>query len=231
MSKKISKAPMFLLACFRDNVGSNTAFHGVDGRGYVTDINKAHRYTFEEAQKAWGFARSFDQPISLCEIEKHLVTKVDCQKLPIESVKGNPGERYYGYIKGKWDGNDVYWLTSENVRRAGLSVNYAKAWAENECDFNSDNIVYLPVSLVEKHKRDTFNYCHFNARKMVQNYGLRVPERIKQQRRRAYQRKRLTGKFRMNCPACGKINWQYDPHAFGKCLDESCEGNAPTILW
>ena len=230
MSEQNNDKGLFLLACFRDNVGSNTAFHGIDGRGYVTDIHKAHRYTFEEAQKAWGFARSFDQPISLREIEKHLVTKVDCQKLPVNSVKGEVGERYYGYVKGRWDGNDVYWLTSVEDSRGSLSVKDAKAWEESECDFNA-NIVYLPVSLVEKHTRDTFAFKHFNARKMVQGYGLRVPENIKKSRRRAYQQKRLTGKSRMNCPSCGKINWQYDPHTFDKCYDVNCEANDPTISW
>lgn len=39
----------FYFACLRDNVGSNVAFHGHNGSGYPTDLDKAETYTLEQA--------------------------------------------------------------------------------------------------------------------------------------------------------------------------------------
>lgn len=36
---------LFYMACLRDTVANNMAFHCVDGAGYTTDKNKVHVYT------------------------------------------------------------------------------------------------------------------------------------------------------------------------------------------
>lgn len=64
----------FYLACFRDNVGSNVGWHCIDGKGYSTDVSKAHTYTREQAPARPGFSRS--EPMDLAyRLSSHLRLK------------------------------------------------------------------------------------------------------------------------------------------------------------
>lgn len=164
----------FYLACFRDNVGSNVAFHAVDGRGYTTDISKAHVYNKEQAQHAWENAREYDQPISADHVDKMAVYKVDCQYIPSET-KITDEEYYATYAKKMWDGNDVYFQSVD-----GLTTNFSKALKITKHDallFFADKIL-IPYSIAENVKRKTFQFSNLNKRKMVQGAGLVTPERI-----------------------------------------------------
>lgn len=50
----------FYMMCSRETVGNNASFHCHNGNGYSSDIDRAHVYTLEEAQKAGWFS-----PVSL----------------------------------------------------------------------------------------------------------------------------------------------------------------------
>lgn len=76
----------FYLACLRDNVGDNVAFHATGHNGYVTDVSRAQVYTREEAQSAWDGGRYFDQPISTDHVDKKTVCKIDTQHIPFDGV-------------------------------------------------------------------------------------------------------------------------------------------------
>ncbi|EFT5660644.1 hypothetical protein NL985_005165, partial [Escherichia coli] len=52
----------FYMMCSRETVGNNASFHCHNGNGYSSDIDLAHVYTLEEAQKAWNCGRDIDQP-------------------------------------------------------------------------------------------------------------------------------------------------------------------------
>ncbi len=41
----------FYMMCLRETVGNNASFHCHNGNGYSSDIDRAHVYTLEEAQK------------------------------------------------------------------------------------------------------------------------------------------------------------------------------------
>lgn len=53
----------FYMMCLRETVGNNASFHCHNGNGYSSDIDSAHVYTLEEAQKAWNCGRDIDQPV------------------------------------------------------------------------------------------------------------------------------------------------------------------------
>lgn len=53
----------FYMMCLRETVGNNASFHCHNGNGYSSDIDRAHVYTQEEAQKAWNCGRDIDQPV------------------------------------------------------------------------------------------------------------------------------------------------------------------------
>lgn len=213
----------FYLACFRDNVGENVGFHAIDGKGYVTDVDKAHLYTLEEAQRAWENGREYDQPISAEAVHQHLVRKADCQYLPVAGDKVEKSDRYLMFVNNKWNGNDVYWLRDNNDTIGTLDVTQAHVFTHDELSHHSFSFKAVPVpyNVVMGVARNTFSYRLFNARKMVQAMGLRVPERTKKHRRR--ESRPSSGKSRMNCPGCGKIHWQYNPHDFEGCRDVECE--------
>ena len=206
----------FYLACFRDNVGSNVSFHAKNGKGYVTDIDKAHIYTKEQAQKAWNSGREFDQPISSDHVDKLSVWKVDCQYI---KERNSEGKIFVAHKQGQWDGNDVYWYSESGHT---TDFNKAKKLTEQEAGILSGTSGYIISSHsdIDLIKRRTFDFNKFNRRKMVQGVGLVTPEHIKRHRRR-----KSSGKTRFNCPSCGKINWQYNPYDFEGCSDIFCDNN------
>ena len=204
----------FYMLCTRDTVGSNAAFHCKDGCGYSTDIDKAHVYTREEAQSAWESGRSIDQPISAFWVNGLADFHVDSQVIPHESVIQEGCDNYVGYLKGTWDGNDVYWLTQ--AYRPVTDFSLAQRFSTP--DLTMGNIVWLPFEIADAKKRRTFRLSNFSARTMVQGPGLRIPDWLKRQRRR----KGSSGKTRWNCPCCGKISWQHNPYDYDGCLDWKC---------
>lgn len=47
----------FYMLCTRETVGSNASFHCHNGNGYSSNIDRAHVYTLEEAQRSWELGR------------------------------------------------------------------------------------------------------------------------------------------------------------------------------
>lgn len=201
----------FYLACLRDNVGSNVSFHCVDGRGYHTDIGRAEVYTKEEAQQAWDRGRDFDLPLSADQVDALAVYHVDCQLLPNETTIEPGCTEYVGFVKGRWDGNDVYWLT-----RTTAKTDFSQA-VSFEAPEQDPDVVYLPRHMAEKVKRRTIQIQNVNRRKMVTAAGLVIPDHIKKAKRRSH-----SGLNRMNCPECGRISWQMNPYDFDGCSNLCC---------
>jgi len=206
----------FYLACLRDTVGTNIAFHGENGTGYPTDVSKARTYTLEQAQRAYEGGRSFDVPMSADHVDAQLIWKVDCQYIPTETAKVEGCEKYVAFRRGNWNGNDVYWYT-EGER--SLDFTQATTFSPDDVDANEDDyIVYLPFDAADKVKRQTFDMKNFNRRTMVQGAGIRIPASEKLRKRR-----KANPKTQFNCEGCGKIHWQHNPHDFEGCNDVYCQ--------
>ncbi len=191
------------------------AFHCYQGCGYATDISKAHIYTLEEAQKSWDLGRDIDLPVSADAIDVAAVWHVDHQLIPGKNNIETDCTGYVAFIKDKWNGNDVYWL-SELMP----TDDFSKAKVFPEQDVTESSLVWLPFVTADAVKRRTFNIDQLNRRTMIQAAGLRVPNWLKRQNRRI-----SSGKTRWNCPHCGKISWQYNPYDFAGCADWTCEGS------
>ncbi|CND28210.1 Uncharacterised protein [Yersinia intermedia] len=205
----------FYMACLRDTVGSNMAFHCYQGGGYATDISKAHAYTIEEAQKSWDFGRDIDLPVSADAIDAAAVWHVDHQCIPGKNTIEPDCKGYVAFIKDQWNGNDVYWLSDLLP-----TDDFSKAKIFPEPNATESTLVWLPFVTANAVKRRTFNIDLLNRRTMIQAAGLRVPDWLKRQNRR-----KSSGKTRWNCPHCGKISWQYNPYDFDGCADWTCEGS------
>lgn len=207
----------FYMLCTRETVGNNASFHCQNGNGYSSDIDRAHVYTQEEAQRSWNFGREIDQPVCADNVDALAVWHVDCQRIPAESVTVPGCDAYVAYKKGDWNGNDVYWLQG-----GGLPTNdFSKAFVFVAANIGEPGVVWLPFVTADAVKRRTFNINEFNRRTMVQGAGLLMPYWLKKHNRRQSTR---TGKVRWNCPECGRISWQFNPYDFDGCSDMSCEG-------
>lgn len=203
----------FYLACLRDTVGSNVAFHCVNGHGYSTNISKAHVYSKEEAQQAWDRGREFDLPLCAAMVDALSVNHVDCQYIPSESEIDDQRSEYVAFVKSRWDGNDVYWL-----RHAGLPTTNFDLAEIFDAPGDQDGLVWVPFNVADKAKRKTFDVSKINRRRMIQSAGLITPDHIKRHRRK----RNNSGKTRWNCDGCGRINWQYNPYDFDGCSNSDC---------
>lgn len=207
------KSKRFYLACLRDTVGNNVAFHGKNGRGYTSDIDKAECYSLESAQKAWNGGREFDIPLCADRVDELAVYHVDCQLLPCDSEGEPVAGKYVAFKKRKWNGNDVFWLGEDGE----FTDDFSKAKVFENAGINED-LVWVPFVMANAAKRRTFCVDLINRRKMTQAAGLRLPDHIKK-----FQKRKTSGKERWNCPSCGKISWQFDPHEFNGCRDMNCD--------
>lgn len=206
------KSNRFYLSSLRDSVGGNVSFHCKDGRGYHTDVRKAHVYTRQEAQRAWDFGRDFDLPLCADQVDALSVWHVDCQLVECDSVILDDCQSYVAYRKSKWNGNDLYWLMSDG----NFDNDFKKATTLCR-PTNDQSLVFIPFHLADSVKRPTFSVRLINRRKMTQAAGILIPNHVKRQQRRSSK-----GLTRFNCPSCGKINWQANPYEFERCSDASC---------
>lgn len=205
------KSDRFYLACLRDTVGTNVSFHGLSG--YTSDIDKARSYSREEAQSEWNSGRSFDLPLCADKVDALGIYHVDCQYIPCDTEIATGCSRYVAFQRQRWDGNDVYWLTDTGA----FTTDFLLA-AISEHPDNRDNLVWLPYSVANAAKRRTFAVNKIDRRRMIQAAGLITPEHIKR-----YRRRKPSSKTRMNCPSCGRIHWQYNPHEFEGCTNIGCD--------
>lgn len=216
----------FYKICLRDTVGSNASFWRVDGQGYSTDIDQAEVYTLEEAQREWQTAREIDQPVCADSVERHAVYHVDHQHIPGITQIQEGCTQYVAFQKGRWDGNDMFWLCNDALP----TPDFSKAAVFTTPNLDAKDVVWLPFALVDAKKRRTFP-LHLLNRRMVSGAGLVIPEHIKRARRIDADRKRRKKKnpeagtkSRFNCPACGRIHWQLNPYDFEGCSNWMCDG-------
>lgn len=206
----------FYMMCLRETVGSNASFHCHNGNGYSSDIRQAHVYTREEAQRRWDYGRTIDLPVSADDIDALAMWHTDHQRLSCDSQITPDCREYVAYVRGTWNGNDVYWLQD-----IGLPTDdFSKARVFSEARQDDKELVWLPFAVADAIKRPTFNIHQLNRRVMVQGAGLVTPDHIKRATRR---QKASTGKVRWNCPCCGRISWQLNPYDFDGCNDVNCE--------
>lgn len=69
---------LFYLQDSRNHVGNDMLFHAIDGKGYTTDMRKAHKFTGDEALQAYHL-RSTDIPWLVGYIDTKTRPAVDFQ--------------------------------------------------------------------------------------------------------------------------------------------------------
>lgn len=206
----------FYLRDTRTNVGNSCMFWAQDGKGYTSNLDKAHVYTLEEAQRYFN-SRHTDVPLSKALVDELSTVRVDHQYL--EESQGGlcaDGGEYVIHVKrGDYDGNDVYWKAEK-----GSTVNLpdalvlTKEEAEQALRFLDDAFIY-PFLYAVSISRRTFQAANINERRMITAAGIR---KLKRPRARP-----TTGRTRGNCPQCGKVTWGFNPYEAYTCAEAAAE--------
>jgi len=186
-------------------------FWALNGNGYTSNLDKAHIYTMEEAQRYFN-GRHTDVPLSKALVDELVTVRVDHQYLD-DSMAGLAigCDKYVIHCCiGDFDGNDVYWkaqkgstvclsdaliLTAEEVRHA--------LW--------NDEVAFYPLEYVKSISRRTFQARNVNERRMITAAGIRKPKRRRE--------RPTTGRHRGNCPDCGRGTWGLNPYELYTCAE------------
>lgn len=200
----------FYLRDSRGNTGSSCMFWAENGNGYTTNLDRAHVYTLEEAQRHFN-DRHTDVPLSKALVDELVTVRVDHQYLDeSQGGLGADGGEYVIHVnRGDYDGNDVYWK-AERGSTANLSdaMVLTKGEAEQALRFLDDAVIY-PFLYAVSISRRTFQARNVNERRMVTAAGVRKPKRPR--------KRQTTGRTRGNCPDCGKVTWGFNPYEAYTC--------------
>ncbi len=198
---------LFYLQDSRSSVGSNVVFWNKGGCGYGTDLDKLETYTQEEAQRRHN-SRNSDVPLLKFLVDTLSITAVDHQYLP-ESGTRDPENEYIVQINGRWNGNDICFVS---LFDGSYNYNEAEIFAEHQIKTMAHSEYYSVFSKasLDKIARRTFQLSNIDKKAMIKDAGIKL---VKPKRGR-----KTTGKTRGNCPTCGKITWDYDPHEHAYCV-------------
>ncbi|MGX5834751.1 hypothetical protein ACWIJ6_11530 [Aeromonas piscicola] len=205
----------FYLRDTRSNTGSSCMFWAINGNGYTTNLDKAHVYTLEEAQR-YIDSRHTDVPLSKELVDEVSTARVDHQYLDESRAGLMAGcNEYVIHVKGDWDGNDVYWKG-----HIGSSVNLSEALVLNKADAKEavrlfDDVIIYSLPYVQSISRRTMQVKNINERRMITAAGIRKPKRPRSLS--------TTGRSRGNCPDCGKVTWGFNPYEAYTCAEAASE--------
>lgn len=191
----------FLLQDSRGNTGDRLMFWAKDGAGYTTNLDKAQRYTKEQATRQ-NECRETDLPWPLAYLVERLELAVDCQDLMLDAVTAGIqcAERGYLYATGTWNGNDLCWLTNDGGitsdfgRAHAFPISIAKSMAARE----HHNVTLAPSALVESLVRKVVPNGKAKHREALRGTGIMLAKPPKWSRSRS--RSSI-----QNCGGCGRF--------------------------
>lgn len=205
----------FYLRDTRSNTGSSCIFWAENGNGYTTNLDKAHVYTTEEAQR-YIDNRHTDVPLCKELVDAVATVRVDHQYLD-ESKAGlvTGCNEYVIHVKGDWDGNDVYWKAT-----GGSSVNLSEALVLKMAEAKEavrlfDDVIIYSLPYVQSISRRTLQVKNINERRMITAAGIRKPKRKRD--------RPTSGRSRGNCRHCGRVTWGFIPHETYTCAEAARE--------
>ena len=206
----------FYLTSRHGDCGNNVMFHRKNRRGYTTNLDDAHLFTKEEAEKA------LSQDVKSLPLEKEAVDNsailgVDHQYLDKKGKPTSPDENCLIQKNGEYNGNDICFFT-----RIGLTFDYSIARREGNIlkfseigEFDPSECTVWSVSYLDTIARRTLQREDVNTRRMTTEHGIKYKKPRKQ--------KPTTGKNRFNCPSCGKIVWEHQHFENDVYCSTECE--------
>jgi len=193
---------LFYLQDSRSHVGDGMMFWAKEARGYVTNLDQAELFTFEEACRH----RDTDIPWPKEYIDVRAHYGVDCQLMDDDRrIAGlQAGARVYVHVPGDWNGNDVYWVSeqrgkvTENLQQARcMDLEIAQFTYANHA--GQGTRVFWPAAYIEEIRRRLVHRQNVDHRQALRVAGVKMPRPPKVIRRREPM---------LNCCGCGRfISW------------------------
>ena len=205
----------FYLRDTRSNVGSTCMFWAKDGNGYTSNLDKAHVYTLEEAQRDFN-SRHTDVPLSKKLVDAVATVRVDHQYLDDCMAGLATGcDQYVIHCNiGDFDGNDVHWKAQK-----GSTVNLSDALVLSAEEVRhalwNDAVAFYHLEYAQSISRRTLQVKNVNERHMVTAAGIRKPKRKRE--------RPTSGRTRGNCRHCGKVTWGFNPYEAYTCAEAARE--------
>ena len=205
----------FYLRDTRSNVGSTCMLWAKDGNGYTSNLDKAHIYTLEEAQRYFN-RRHTDVPLSKGLVDAVATVRVDHQYLDDCMAGLATGcDQYVIHCNiGDFDGNDVYWKAQK-----GSTVNLSDALVLSAEEVRhalwNDAVAFYHQEYAQSISRRTLQVKNVNERRMVTAAGIRKPKRKRE--------RPTSGRTRGNCRHCGKVTWGFNPYEAYTCAEAARE--------
>jgi hypothetical protein len=210
---KMSENELFYLRDSRSNTGTNSIFWQIKG-GYGTSLDDACTYTLHEAQRMHN-VRDNDIPLSKTLVDELSIKAVDHQYLPKEGLE-DPDDEYVVQLEKKWNGNDIFFVgQSDHTSNYNLAVIF-KGIEVGVFRHSKTCYKIFSKESIDKIARRTFQVENINRRKMIFNQGIKLAKKKRV--------RKTTGKTRGNCPTCGKIAWDFNPHEEPYCDDHKYDG-------
>jgi hypothetical protein len=136
-TKGIKFEDKFLVIDSRSFVGNDVLFWALDSKGYTTNINKAHRFTSEEAKHIED-NRSTDRAIPLTEVLEAARQAVDFQNLDRKYFK--PGFKYFNVNATENDYESKIKYLTNKINRIGREIDQAE-YAVDEYNMDEETVL------------------------------------------------------------------------------------------
>ncbi|WP_167632467.1 hypothetical protein [Mariprofundus ferrooxydans] len=199
----------FYLQDSRTLCGNNVVFWRKKGNGYGTNLDELEVYSLEDAQHMHDF-RCSDIPLLKSLVDKKSIMAVDHQVIPAkDSLDVN--DEYVVQRVGHYNGNDIRFVGVD-----GETYDYNKARVftgdiVNQAFAHSDCYAIYSKEEMDRVARRTFQAHNIDKKAMITKPGIKLS--------RPKRSRPTTGKSRGNCPTCGKITWDYNPHENAPCTE------------
>lgn len=204
----------FYLQDSRDHayVGDGLSFHAKEGRGYVTDLDKAELYTLEQATGH----RDTDIPWPKDYIDARVRIGVDHQYVDLaEAMEQFPDATEFYLQKPKaWNGNNLIWLGELANLSSDLKLAIkvpATDVAKVSSRLGHHGAVAWPCAYIDAHSRRLVERDDVNLKEALRGTGIKLPK----QRKPAMMMFNChgcgrfvsdRGRFQHDCPNCGADN-------------------------
>ncbi|MER2492357.1 hypothetical protein [Catenovulum sediminis] len=189
---------LFYLTSRHGDFCSSVSWWAKDGNGYTTNINNAHKFKLQEAQKHHDHEIPA-LPIECDSVDRKSRLRVDHQYL--DETKGRPvndNDLVYSIAPQCFDGNDVKFCNdgfgSFNLDEA-VAVTFKKA-----LESKAKDTLWLK-SHIDSIARPTFQRANLHKQSMCSKFDVKV--------RKSKRKRTTTGKTRFNCGFCSKFIWEF----------------------
>ncbi|MFZ6747256.1 hypothetical protein ACO0LC_28940 [Undibacterium sp. JH2W] len=169
---------LYYLQDSRSLTGACMMFWAQDGKGYTSDLRKAHVYTKDEAVSQHR-SREADIPWPKAYIDAHKHRAVDHQHLKDDETTpyfANPDCVFVFQVDGFWNGNDVYWQYDEGNPPG---PNFNKAISER---YLLPRLIPWPADYIETKARPVVHIHNVSLKQALKGTGITI---IKPQKHRA----------------------------------------------